>query len=186
MQQQCIVLHESISRREVDHAAYKRRWGFSEAIAGSDDIVRQVIYETKKTKSQIHYILEKVRDLPYLIIEGEAIEAAIQGAQAVLPVYSHDEIIRMVQSPKSDEEYIKGILYLGLEGKFKECDVETLDLFKQALQSKYSETRTNAIIAMSYAGWPEFRDLVHPFSKNDPDDRVRETAARFLEGSELP
>jgi hypothetical protein len=181
-----IIVQESVSRDDVAYVGYKHLWMPSNIVKASNETLQEITYQIQGGKSLVRYIIEQRNHYPYLIVEGEAIEATVRAIHSSLPLYSREEIIRMVQAPKSDEEYIRGILYLGLEGKFKECDVETLDLLKQALQSKYSETRTNAIIAMSYAGWPEFRDLVHPFSKNDPDDRVRETAARFLEGSELP
>jgi hypothetical protein len=38
---------------------------------------------------------------------------------------------------------------------------------------------------MSFPAWPEFRDLLKPLAENDPDEGVRETAIRFLEGLEL-
>jgi hypothetical protein len=186
MKEECIVLHESVSRAEMISIAYKRSWCFAKATTDEKDVVREVIYETMKTKSRIHYIIEKVKDLPYLIVRGEEIESAIGGIHTTLPTYSKSDIIDMIQSPKSCEEYIKGILYLGLQGKFKECDAEVVNTFKQILKSEYVQIRSDAIIAASYTGWAEFQDLVEPLAKNDPDVNVRKTATRFLEGSELP
>jgi hypothetical protein len=104
----------------------------------------------------------------------------------VLPTHSREDILHMIQAPENPEEYCKGILYLGLQGKFKDCDSETLEVFKQVLQDKNPEIRTTAITAMSYTGWSEFRNLVEPLAENDPDLGVRKTATRFLDGMELP
>jgi hypothetical protein len=186
MKKQCIVLHESVSRDEISSLAYERSWCFAKAITDSEDIVREVIYETMKTKSRIHYVIEKVRNLPYLIIQGEVIDSAVKGIYAALPVYSRAEIIHMISAPKDEEEYLKGILYLGLQGKFQEPDNETLDVFKDLLKNKFSETRIHVIVAMSYAGWSEFQDLGKSLAENDPDPNVREAATRFLKGDELP
>jgi hypothetical protein len=185
MHSQCIVVNESVSREEIGYIAYERRWSFSEAIADSDGATREVIYKTKITKSCIHYMIEKVQNLPYLVVEGESIEPAIKDISASLPIHSREDILRMIQSPKDQEEYLKGVLYLGLQGKFKECDSETLEIFEQILQNEDPKIRTTAITAMSYAGWSEFQDLVKPLMKDDPDIDVRETATHFLEGKEL-
>jgi hypothetical protein len=191
MQRQCIVLHESVTRLTVSQASYRRGiWAFMKVVK-DDDIVREVVYQelirpTGLTENFLHYTIEKVKDLPYLIIEGESIETSVKTAYEKFPTHSREDIIRMVKSPKDPEEYIKGILYLGLEGKFKECDNETLDIFKRVLKDKNPEIRTDAIIAMSYAGWSEFKDLVKPLSENDPDPKVCQTAACFLQGLELP
>jgi hypothetical protein len=191
MQKQCIVLHESVTELNVSHASYKGIWGFVKVVKDNDDIRREVVYQERirpigMTENFLHYIIEKVKDLPYLIIEGESIETSVKAAYEKFPIHSREDVIRMVQSPKDQEEYVKGILYLGLQGKFKESDSETLDIFKQVLQDTNPEIRTDAIIAMSYAGWPEFKDLVKPLSENDPEPKVRETAVCFLEGHELP
>jgi hypothetical protein len=185
MQQKCIVVQESVSREEMGYAAYQRRWCPAKVIEDCEGIAREVIYETKLTKTRIHYTLEKVKNLPYLVVNGEDIERTIQLIHASLPIHSREDILRMIQSPKDQEEYLKGILYLGLQGKFKECDSETLEIFKQILQNEDPKIRTTAITAMSYSGWSEFQDLVKPLMKDDPDIDVRETATHFLEGKEL-
>jgi hypothetical protein len=191
MQKQCIVLHESVSRAEIDYAAYKGIWTFARALKDNSGIVREVVFQelirpTGLTENFLHYMIEKVKDLPFLIIEGESIETSVRTAYEKFPIHLREDIISMVKSPKDPEEYIKGILYLGLQGKFKESDNETLDIFKQVLQDKNSDIRTDAIIAMSYACWSEFQDLVKPLAEKDPDPKVRQTAARFLQGLELP
>jgi hypothetical protein len=191
MQRQCIVVNESVSREEIDYAAYEGRWVFARVVKDSKDTVREVIFQEVippkgVTENFMHYMIEKVKDLPYLIVDGEDIQAAVKEIHASLPIHSREDIIRMIQSPGDQEEYIKGILYLGLQGKFKECDNETLKIFKQVLQHENTEVRATAIISMSYAGWTEFRDLVKPMTKEDPDINVREMATRFLDGEELP
>jgi hypothetical protein len=186
MQRQSIVLDKSVSHEEMGYAAYNNRWGFAKVNKDSKGIEREVIYETKLTKSRIHYMIEKVRDLPYLIINGEDIERTVKLIHASLPIHSREDIIRMIQSPGDQEEYIKGILYLGLQGKFKECDNETLETFKQVLQHENPDIRTTTIIAMFYSGWSEFQDLVKPIAQEDPDIDVRKIATRFLDGEELP
>jgi hypothetical protein len=191
MQRQCIVVNESVSREEIDYAAYEGRWVFARVVKDSKDTVREVIFQEVippkgVTENFMHYMIEKVKGLPYLIVDGEDIQAAVKEIHASLPIHSREDIIRMIQSPGDQEEYIKGILYLGLQGKFKECDNETLKIFKQVLQHENTEVRATAIISMSYAGWTEFRDLVKPMTKEDPDINVREMATRFLDGEELP
>jgi HEAT repeats len=191
MQRQCIVLHQSVSRAEIDYTAYKGLWVFARVVKDSKDTVREVIFQEVippkgVTENFMHYMIEKVKDLPYLIVDGEDIQAAVKEIHTSLPIHSREDIIRMIQSPGDQEEYIKGILYLGLQGKFKECDNETLEIFKQVLQHENPEVRRTAVIAMSYAGWSEFQDLVKSLAKEDPDINVRETAARFLKGEELP
>jgi HEAT repeats len=191
MQRKCIVVHQSVSTEEIDYAAYQRRWGFSGAIEGSEGDERGVTFQKiippkGVTENYVHYMTEKVKNLPYLILEGETIEVLIKDVDASLPVYSREDIIRMIQAPANQEEYIRGILYLGLRGKFQECDSNTLEIFKQVLQHENPEVRRTAVIAMSYAGWSEFQDLVKSLAKEDPDIDVREMATRFLKGEELP
>jgi HEAT repeats len=191
MQRQCIVVNKSVSREEIDYAAYEGRWVFARVVKDSKDAVREVIFQEVippkgVTENFMHYMIEKVKDLPYLIVNGEDIQAAVKEIHTSLPIHTREDILQMVQSLGDQEEYIKGILYLGLQGKFKECDNETSETFKQVLQHENPDIRATAIIAMSYSGWSEFQDLVKPLMKDDPDIGVRETAARFLNGEELP
>jgi HEAT repeats len=191
MERKCLVLHESVSREDVGYAGYETSWGFSEAIKNCEGVVREVIYREVRhpggiRENFVHYLTEKVRNLPYLIVYGESITDVMNDVCTSLPVLTREEIIRMVQASEGNETYLKGIIYLGLQGKFKECDAETLGLFKQVLQDQNPEVRNTAIVAMSYTGWPELRELVQPLAETDPDPQVRQTASQFLSGVELP
>jgi hypothetical protein len=124
MKKKCIVVDESVSEAEMDHAAYKKRWGFSEAIKDNEGSLREVVFREiippkGITDNFIRYKLEKVKSLPYLIIDGESIDTLIKGVYDSLPVLTREEIIRMVQASEGNETYLKGIIYLGLQGKFK-------------------------------------------------------------------
>ncbi len=191
MKKKCIVVNESVSEAEMDRAAYKKRWGFSEAIKDNEGSLREVVFReiiSPKgiTDNFIRYKIEKVKSLPYLIIDGESIDTLIKGVYDSLPIHTPEEIIQMIQAPEDREIYLKGIIYLGLKGKFKECDAETLGLFKQVLQDRNPEVRNTAIVAISYTGWSELRELVQPLAETDPDPQVRQTASQFLSGVEIP
>jgi hypothetical protein len=187
MEKQCILLKESVSREQIDYAAYENWWVVSKIIKAdpSKGTPEEVIFQTDDDQNFIHYIVDQVGGYPYLIVQGESIEETANDVKSSLPNHSREDVIRMLQAPANREEYFRGILCLGLLGRFKECENETLALFRQILLNKDPQVKIGGIFGMSYSGWPEFRELVQPLVDNDPDSNVRETAARFIEGLNL-
>jgi hypothetical protein len=65
MKRESIIVHESVSRGEIDYAAYKKRWGFSEAIKDNEGSLREVVFREiippkGITDNFIRYKIEKV------------------------------------------------------------------------------------------------------------------------------
>jgi hypothetical protein len=185
MERLTMILHDSVSTDEIDFVAYNNLWVVAEIIKGDENTPQEVIYQTDDDKNFIHYIIEQDGNYPYLIVEGESIESTVNAIHSSLPIHSREEIVRLIQTPIDHEEYCKGILYLGLMGRFQKYDSETSELFTQILQHENPEVRIGGIFAMSYTGWSEFRDLVQPLVENDPDANVRRTAIHFVEGLNL-
>jgi hypothetical protein len=187
MKRLCITLHESVSREQIDYAAYENWWVVARIIKAnpSENIPDEIIFQTDDDQNFIHYTLEQVNGYPYLIVEGESIEETVDVIRSSLPTYPREDVIRMLQAPVDREEYLKGILYLGLLGRFQDHDNETLEMFRQILQNTDPEIRISGFFGMGYSGWSEFRDIAQHLAENDPDEGVRRTAARFLEGLEL-
>ena len=185
MEKLAIILNESVSCDEIDGVAYDNGWVVSRIIKETEDTPEEVIFQTKDDQNFIHYIIEQDGGYPYLTVEGNSIESTVNTICLSLPTHSREEIIRMIRSPSDYAEYCKGILYLGLSGRFQKSDGEVLELFRQILQHENSEIRIGGLFGMSYSGWPEFRALAQPLIENDSDSNVRETAARFVEGFDL-
>lgn len=182
---ECIIPHESVTEDMID-STEREPWVQVVDIIQSDPeegISQQVFFRTLDGQTLVRHLIDGRTGYPLLIVESESsITETIQKIHSLFPTYSREDIFRMLREPVDFEEYAKGVFYLGCLGLGKRCDVEILELFRQIFQQPDPNVRLDGLDAMAYAAWPEFQDLVQPLAETDPDEDVRQSAARFLEG----
>jgi HEAT repeats len=187
MERQCIILHESVSQDKIDSSG-RERWVQVIDIIQRDPengTPEQFIFRTLDGQTLVRHIIDSQSGYPFLLVEGESIGETVKKIYSLFPTYSRENVFRMVRHPVDSQEYYVGILYLGLLVLGQKYDPEIFEQFQQILKDETPGVRTSAMYGMSFPAWPEFRDLLKPLAENDPDEGVRETAIRFLEGLEL-
>jgi hypothetical protein len=187
MERQCIILHETVSQDKIDSSERERWLQVIDIIQGEREngISEQVIFRTLDGQTLVRHIIDSQSGYPFLLVEGESIAETVKKIYSLFPTYTRENVFRMVRHPMDSQEYYVGMLYLGLLVLGQKYDPEIFEQFRQILQDKNPGIRTSAIYGMSFPAWPEFRNLLQPLAENDPDEGVRQTAIRFLEGLEL-
>jgi hypothetical protein len=187
MEKRCIVLHESVTEEMMD-SSDREPWLKIVNIIQEDmdrGIPQQITFQTLDGQNFVHHVTEMDYGCPFLIVEGESISKTVERIYSLFPTYSQEDVFRMVRNPMNFQEFCKGIIYLGIVGMARSYDNEVFELFRQILQHEDRGIRLCGIFGMGYAAWPEFRALAQPLAENDPDEGIRQTATRFLEGLEL-
>jgi hypothetical protein len=182
---QRIVLHESVSERDVDAAAWNNDWSLVKAIKASESVPREVIWKDTIEDVVIHYIEDFYIDTAYFVLHGDRLDSIIEDIQRALPTSQHqgDFLEILGDSQEVSEQLVPALYGLGLTAP-QSFEPKIFSIFQQFLSHPRPELRAAVITAIGYIGWPEFKALLEPVQQSDPDPEVRKDAEVMLAGFE--
>lgn len=180
-----IVLQETVSEKNVDAAAWENDWSLIKIIKADENTPHEVIWQDTFENVKIHYIEDFYIGVAYLVLHGDDSESVVKDIRATLPTYTEDDVFKMLENYRSDQEnLIKAVYYLGLIAP-QQFSPLFFGLFKDLLSHKDPIVRSGVIMAIGYVGWQAFKALLKPLQNSDPDPEVRRDACVMLSGFEL-
>jgi hypothetical protein len=185
MKTQRIVLHESVSERDVDAAAWNNDWSLVRAIKASESAPHEVIWKDNIEDVTIHYVEDFYIDIAYFVLNGDRLDSVVEDIQKALPNSQHqDDFLKVLGDSQEVPEHLVPALYgLGLTAP-ESFDPKIFSIFQQFLSHPRPELRAAVLTAIGYVGWPEFKALLEPVQQSDPDPEVRKDAEVMLAGFE--
>lgn len=180
-----IVLQETVSERDVDSAAWDNDWSLIQTIKADENTPHEVIWQDTFQNVNIHYIEDFYIDVAYIVLRGEDLAPVVEDICAKLPIYTEDDVFKMLENSSNDQEnLIKAIYYLGLMAP-QQYSLKFFTIFKDLLSHRNSIIRSTVITAIGYVGWQAFKSLLESVHQSDPDAEVRKDAEVMLSGFEL-
>lgn len=153
-------------------------WRNTRVISGNEETPREIVYETKKPGTVVHWIEDPKIGVDYLAIAGSERDAAAAELRAIREFYSLSEMIVAASEAEPDEK-MAAIYYLALLAPDK-LDERVFDIFSRYLRDEEADVRGAAVLAISYVGWPEFIVPLQPLVTRDPDETVRQDAGVMI------
>ncbi len=183
-----VVLDESLTEANVDSAGWDLQWSIGKVIKAEGKTPKQAIYyycDEEIQKTFIRFYEDDFIDLPFIEVYGDdpkSVEFVVKDIHDSLPTHSVPEIVAMVKNATEREELFLAMRYLGIGCGGEPATPELLEMFQKWSTNPDPDIRDTAIIAMGYAAWPEFKDILEKMISTDPVPSLRKYAAHALEG----
>ena len=139
------------------------------------------LYSDEQTK--IQYVEDYIAGFPYLIVDGQEVEAASEVIKSHFDIYSPAEIVQQAQTARTEKEQIDAIFRLALIAP-QEFDSKFFELFQIGLNHPSPKVRAKALKACAYTEWREFIPHVDKIINQDSDKMVRNKAEIILKAYE--
>ena len=158
----------SVSDEEFDQAVWKTEynWIWIREVEAEEDNPYELVWETEDEQTSIHFIDDQWINLCYFVAKGKEPEKVIEQIRSSLDTYSVHDIHQMLNHATTPEEYIRAIHHVGVAAPQE---------YEPAL------VRHAAILAITYVGWSEFKNVLKKMETSDPDPSVRQRASILLE-----
>ncbi|MGC4067427.1 MAG: hypothetical protein QM784_22830 [Polyangiaceae bacterium] len=173
------VLEPDVTREDFHRAA--QDMGFSLVNTwpsrNSSEAYEEVWSVPDRTQA-IHYLEDPISGTNYLRIRGPNTEKLLFELRRV-PYFYPEELLEEAAEADNHDDQVKAAFRLTVTFPQFEPNVYKL-LEAYATQDADALLRQATLNAIAYRCWPQFSALFEDLSRNDPDERVRETAKRLL------
>ena len=177
----CFVLKPGVGREEVAAAARKVGLVLASQLEGDD--FQRLSYEEAWTSANdlasMNYIESQLLNVSYLVFRGEKAPIIIDQILAILPAYTHPEVLDLARQAGTRNDQVRGLYRLAV--MFPNFQQDAFDIFAAfATQAQTALLREAAVDAMAYRAWPQFIPLLEKILASDVADNVRQRAEDVL------
>ncbi|MEU8138818.1 HEAT repeat domain-containing protein [Streptodolium elevatio] len=140
----------------------------------------EAIWLTPDAGTVVRWVQEDLIDVRYVAVLGADAVALAERIRTAIPT---DDIARLRARAMADREpdVLIDVLYRTAVVAWSGYDTEAFALLRWGLHDPDPLIRRVALLAVSITGWNEFAGLLDEVSAADPDDDVRDQAARVRE-----
>jgi hypothetical protein len=177
-----MVLEDDEPSRE-EFAEIMEDLGFTrEAADGGDgDTYREDWFNADRTV-YVEYVEEPRLETRFLLVSGPGSLSVYEQLSDSTGCYGVDTLYRHAAEAATHNDAVMAMFRLvASEQVAPNMPPEAGPLFEHFLAQDHWMTRRATVQAISYAGWPESLRILKRVASEDPDERVREFAARQIE-----
>ncbi|MFL6729676.1 MAG: HEAT repeat domain-containing protein [Sphingomicrobium sp.] len=168
-------LDDTITQWRVAGFAADNNLVFYDKVLEGPNNPQEVIWATRDGLTSFHFIDDPIIGLKYLTSDGPRAQHIGEQAHSALPALTLKDALRRLGRDESEEERLTTISLIGLLAPAT-FDPEIMEVFTTTMNSPSIRVRRHAILAASYAGWPELRALFAKVRREDTDPGVRDRA----------
>jgi HEAT repeats len=179
-----VVLRPEAGREDVDDVALDLDWLFLRNFPSSEERPYEDMWIDRDERTYIHYIEDHLVDLRYLVLNGPDADQLRSEVVAVLAVHQPADGPAAWESARSEADRIQAVHLLALTAD-PDDHAEAAGYLRRAAEDTGVEVRRAVILAATYVGWPELRELLTELAQSDPDPTVVRDARLALEGLDL-
>ncbi len=179
-----VALQPGVEQDALDALAWDNDWIWQQEVERGDQNPYELIWTTEDEQTQIHYIDDFLLNVPYVLALGPAAEDIAAQVRTALPTYRWDAVQTLFTAAQTPAQQVQALHYAAIVAAPPD-GAAVVALFDQAASSPVDEVREAVILAIGYLGWPDLLPILERVQQSDPLPRVRQSAARMLEGLRL-
>ncbi|MCA9523382.1 MAG: hypothetical protein KC609_20550 [Myxococcales bacterium] len=133
---------------------------------------------TADRQTAVAYVDDRFFQVHYLHVRGPSALALIRDARASLKKTTDlEDLARMANEATSQIETMVAVILAGFVARQHDGRIEAL--FRRGLALEDENARRDTLLAMSYAGWVELRELFRECETREPVPELRQLALRL-------
>ena len=175
-----VVLHEEVSRDEVERAAAAHGWLLANIVPATDERPFQLAYLGRDEADVLLYVDDAKLPARYLILRGD-VERGAREVRASLHAYTPEELRALLEQPADTQARVRGLHYAALALGALDRDA-VLGASRAALAHGDPKVRGAALWGAGFAGFCELREPVRKMASRDRDAVLRGRARTLAEG----
>jgi hypothetical protein len=171
------------SANDIKQLALDGQWTLSDLATATDETPFEVVWLTPDRQTAIHYIDDRIVSFPYFYVQGDDPNGVSDQIKAHLDVYEWGEIQDMVSEAVDSASLARALFHVGVAAP-QAFDPMIFGILVYALSHSNADIRQAALIAVSFAAWPEFREVLQRLEEGDPSPDVRSLTHLIRQGLE--
>lgn len=174
-----VVLTDRVSRDDIDDAMVRCGCRLTNVYPGSATHPGQVVFATRDRQSLLYLVEDGRLGVLYVAGTGPTIDGALDEVRAQLAHHDERDIETLTSDPSDEARYARGLALTVLTAA-EPPSAEQLQVLERGLTTPVAAIRQAALVAVTYAPWPQLERAVQQLANGDPDLVVRANAERLL------
>lgn len=158
-----------------------KHWQLTENIEGSDYEPTHITWKSVEKDASVHYVEDPITGFRFFYVDGDEADSAIVTLIARFSPLMREEIEKMHREAEDPEEKAFSLFAAAISCSPQLFNESVFSMLTESARDQDPYVRYQAVSAMSYIPWLQFRDLLQELSDSDEDEEVREVAQNLLE-----
>lgn len=180
MRKNRLLLERTVSREDVEFAAYSMSWQLVDQQAASASAPLRQVYRPPGSAGFVFYVEDAMLALRYLEADDNAV-AALDDIREKLPTRDAQSVLDWLCTARTPDEIRLALRQAALIAP-RSSDPQWFEATRPFFDHSHRGVRLTAVLVAAYLGWPEFMAILERLAASDPDIDVREDARTVLAG----